>query len=50
MTGRKACLTNYVESSSACVTFGDGVKDKVIGSGTLNVKDMPWLTDVLPVE
>ena len=50
MTGNKTYLTNYVEFSGGVATFGSGSKGKVPGKGTLNVKGLPSLKNVLYVK
>lgn len=50
MNGKKEYLTDYVESFSESITFGDVVKDKVVNYETMNVKSMPRLMNVLHVE
>ena len=44
MTGNKWLLSN---TSLDSITFGDGVKGSVLGSGSLNVPGFPKLRDVL---
>lgn len=41
MSGKKEYLTDYIESRLGTITFGDGVKNKVVGYDTLNVEGMP---------
>lgn len=41
MTRKKEYLTDYVESRSITINFGDGVKNKVVGYDTMNVEGMP---------
>lgn len=41
MTSDEKCLTNMRDSKTHSVTFGDGVKGKVVGKGTLNMKAYP---------
>lgn len=50
VTGNEEYITDYVESRRGIVTFGDGVKKKVVGMGTLNVEGMPKLKNVLHIE
>lgn len=50
MAGEKEYLTNYVESRSGNVTFGNGVMNKVVGYGILNIEEMPKLKKVIHVE
>ena len=47
MTGNKWLLSNILPSSLDSITFGDGVKGSVLGSGSLNVPGFPKLRDVL---
>ncbi|XP_019188855.1 PREDICTED: uncharacterized protein LOC109183091 [Ipomoea nil] len=49
MTGDAKYLNN-VKGSTGEVTFGDGVKGKITGIGTLNVTGLPKLQQVLLVE
>ena len=46
----KRLLSNILPSSLDYVTFGDGAKESVLGSGSLNVPDFPKLKDVLLVD
>ncbi|CAA0810072.1 Unknown protein, partial [Striga hermonthica] len=46
MTGEPSYLMNIQSSSNGEVTFGDGVSNKVIGTGCLNLGGIPKLTDV----
>lgn len=50
MTSNKNFLIDLKLGSSDRVTFADGVKSSVLGSGTLNVPGMPPLKKVLYVE
>ena len=50
LTGKKDLLTNLQPCGLESVTFGDGVKGTVIGSGLLKVPSMPELENVLLVE
>lgn len=50
MTGNKEYLTDYIKSRRESVTFVDGVKNKVVGMGTLNIEGMPKPKNVLHVE
>lgn len=43
MTENKEYLTDYVEIQRSSVTFADGVKNKVVSMGTLNLEEMPKL-------
>ena len=43
MTGNKEFLTNLQPCNLESVTFGDGAKGTMIGSGLLNVPGMPKL-------
>ncbi|CAM8986792.1 unnamed protein product [Rhodiola kirilowii] len=44
MTGNPEFLTNVEEfNGKSNVTFGDGVKGRVLGKGTLNVQGSPRL-------
>ncbi|XP_019154690.1 PREDICTED: uncharacterized protein LOC109151226 [Ipomoea nil] len=49
MTGEAKFLNN-IKGSTGEVTFGDGVKGKITGIGTLNVTGLPKLKQVLLVE
>ncbi|CAA0806982.1 Unknown protein, partial [Striga hermonthica] len=46
MTGEPSYLMNIQPSSNGEVMFGDGVSNKVIGAGCLNLGGIPKLTDV----
>lgn len=48
MTGNPKFLNN-VQTSEGEVTFGDGVKGKIVGIGTLNVVGLPKLKRALLV-
>lgn len=50
MTGKREYISYYVECISRSITFGDAVKNKVVGFGALNVKGLAQLTNVLHVE
>ena len=50
MTGQKGLLKNIETCPSRHVTFGDGVKGKILGVGTLNVDGLPPLGKVLYVQ
>ena len=50
MTGNKWLLSHVLPSNLDFVTFGDGVKGSVLGSGSLNVPGLPKLRDVLLVD
>ena len=50
MIGYKCLLTNLQQSNLYYVTFGDGVKGRVLGSSYLNVPGMLKLRVVLLVE
>ena len=50
MTGQKGLLKNIETCPSRHVTFGDGVKGKILGVGTLNVDGLPPLDKVLYVQ
>ena len=50
MTGDHTFLTNVKPYSNCHVTFGDGVKAKIVGKGKLNYPGMSCLTDALLVE
>ena len=50
MTGESCFLTDIRPTNHKHVTYGDGVKGRVLGKGTLNVDGMPKLTNVLLVE
>ncbi|CAM8990088.1 unnamed protein product [Rhodiola kirilowii] len=51
MTGNSEFLTNIEEcKGSSNVTFGDGVESRVLGKGTLNVRGLPRLKEVLLVK
>ena len=43
-------MTEIRPTNHKHVTYGDGVKGRVLGKGTLNVDGMPKLTNVLLVE
>ncbi|CAA0824991.1 Unknown protein, partial [Striga hermonthica] len=46
MTGEPSYLMNIQPGSNREVTFGDGVSNKVIGTGCLNLGGIPKLSDV----
>ena len=50
MTGNREFLTNLQPCSFELVTFGDGGKGKVLGSGSLKILGMPKLENVLLVD
>ena len=50
MTGNKEFLINLQPCSIDSVTFGDGGKGLVLGSGSLKVSSMPRLENVLLVK
>ncbi|XP_024020928.1 uncharacterized protein LOC112091467 [Morus notabilis] len=50
MTGERSFLKNFISSTDGHVTFGDGVKGKVLGKGTLDVDGLSRLKNVLLVE
>ncbi|CAA0810919.1 Unknown protein, partial [Striga hermonthica] len=50
MTGEPSYLMNIQPSSNGEVTIGDGVSNKVIGTGCLNLGGIPKPTDVLLVD
>ena len=50
MTGNREILTNLQPRNLEPVTFGDGVKGTILGSGLLNVPGFPKLKNVLLVE
>lgn len=50
MTEKREYLTDHVESRRRSVTFNDGVKNKGIERGTLNVKWMPKFKNVLHIK
>ena len=49
MIGEISALINYHKVDRENVTFADGVKSRVLGKGTLNVKGFPKLDNVLHV-
>lgn len=50
MTGQRDYLKNIETCTSRHVTFGDGVKGKIIGMGLLDVPGLPLLHKVLLVD
>ncbi|XP_019158013.1 PREDICTED: uncharacterized protein LOC109154740 [Ipomoea nil] len=50
MTGKSEHLINILPKEGGHVTFGDGGKGQIIGSGTLNVTGLPQLTQVFLVK
>ncbi|KAG9442590.1 hypothetical protein H6P81_018444 [Aristolochia fimbriata] len=50
MTGNAACLIDLFQSDGGHVTFDDGAKGPVLGSGTLALEGIPSLADVLLVK
>ena len=50
MTGNKWLLSNVLPFSLDLVTFKDGAKESVLGSGSLNVPGLPKVKDVLLVD
>ncbi|XP_024019486.1 uncharacterized protein LOC112091030 [Morus notabilis] len=50
MTGERSFLKNFKSLTDGHVTFGDGVKGKVLGRGILDVDGLPKLKNVLLVE
>lgn len=41
MIGKREYLADYVQIGTGSVSFGDGVKNKVLGFGTLTWKECP---------
>ena len=50
MTGDKNFLKDYKTIDVGHVTFGDGVKGRVLGKGTLDFEGLPRLKNVLHVD
>ncbi|KAI3450426.1 hypothetical protein Pfo_007091 [Paulownia fortunei] len=50
MTSNKKNLSNFQSIEKGCVTFGDGVSGQILGKGTLDVKGLPRLKNVLLIE
>ena len=50
MIGNKWLLSNVLPSSLDSLTFWDGAKESVVGSGSLNVPSLPKLRDVLLID
>ncbi|XP_024019817.1 uncharacterized protein LOC112091153 [Morus notabilis] len=50
MTGERSLLKNFKSLTDGHVTFGDGVKGRVLGRGTLDVDGLPKLKNVLLVK
>ena len=50
MTWNKRLLSNILPSSLNFVTFRDGAKGSVLGSGSLNVPGLQKLKDVLLID
>ncbi|KAI3467948.1 hypothetical protein Pfo_024611 [Paulownia fortunei] len=50
MTGDKENLRDYQNQEGGQVTFGDGVRARIIRKGTLNVDGLPTLRNMLHVE
>lgn len=41
ITSDKSCITNLRDCKTLKVTFRDSEKDRIVGKGTLNMKDLP---------
>lgn len=50
MTGYQSFLVDSKAVSGGVVSFGDGVKGRILGKGNLNVKGLLKLRDVLHLE
>ena len=50
ISGDKIFLKDYLTIDVGHVTFGDGVKGRVLGKGTLDFEGLPRLKNVLHVE
>ena len=50
MTGNQGILDDYKTASEGQVIFGDRVKERVLGKGTLNIKGFSRLKGVLHVD
>ena len=50
MTGDRSLLVNYKRVFGGLVTFGDGIKRRVLGKETLNIRGFPKIKNMLHVD
>ena len=50
ITSNKNNLLNLQSIEKSCVTFEDGVSGQILGKGTLDVKGLPRLKNMLLIE